>query len=229
MRAILQRFSILLLLLSVPLFHLHGQDEDDSEGSADTEGFDFSMKPRFSRPSSGAGIALGFNLAGVKPETLDSELGGDLVLTSLDAYIVNKGLLLGGSWTSARLYDAPDNYDAFDFSYAGGLLGYEHSLFYGRMTFRPSILIGTMDVKLIKSRSDLTADTLLNPGGREVLERLWEDDSFVIRPAFGIGWSPIDFFQMRAEVGLLYPTSRGRWEELREPVYSFQFVFGSNR
>ena len=97
------------------------------------------------------------------------------------------------------------------------------------MTLRASIFLGSMDVTLVKTRPDLTADTLLNPGGREVLERVWEDESFMLRPSLGIGWAPIDFFQLRAEIGLLYPTGDGRWEDLREPVYNFQFVFGSNR
>ena len=214
-------FGLLLLLASSTL------QVSAQENGVDEE-FDFG-KPRFSRPSSGVGLALGFNLTGLQLSTLDPDLKSDLVLTSLDAYFVRKGLLIGGSWTSSTLYDAPDVYDEFDFSYAGGIVGYEHSLFYGKMTIRPSLFIGNMNVTLIKSRPELTADPILNPDGREVLERLWEDESFMIRPAFGIGWSPIEFLQLRAEVGILYPTGDEQWEDIRKPVYSFQFVFGTNR
>lgn len=194
---------------------------------------EFSMAPQFSRASSGAGIALGFNLTGIRPETLDPDLAGDLLLTNIDAYIMMRGglrgLLIGGSWTTARLYDPGDRYDEFSFGYGGILLGYDHSLFYGRMTFRPSIFFGSGGITMIKKRPDLTLDTALNAGGREILERIRDQEFYVIRPGFGIGYSPIDLLQFRAEVNFLYPTGDGSLQDLRKPVYSFQVVFGSNR
>lgn len=202
----------------------------DDEMSEENE---FSMAPQFSRPSSGAGIAVGFNLTGLKPETLDPELGGDLLLTNIDAYIILRGalrgFLFGGSWTSATLYDPGERYDQFSFGYSGVLLGYDHSLFYGRMTIRPSILLGGGDITMIKKRPDLTLDNALNPNGREVLERIRDQDFFVIRPGFGIGYSPIEMLQFRIDVGFLYPTGDGALDDLREPIYSFQAVFGNNR
>lgn len=199
----------------------------------ETEENEFSMAPQFSRASSGAGIALGFNLTGIRPEALDADLSGDLLLTNIDAYVMLRGglrgLLIGGSWTSARLYDPGDRYDEFSFGYGGILLGYDHSLFYGRMTFRPSFFFGSGGITMIKKRPDLTLDTALNAGGREILERIRDQEFYMIRPGFGIGYSPIDLLQFRAEVGFLYPTGDGSLQDLRKPVYSFQVVFGSNR
>lgn len=209
------------------------EEYDDTYYEPIEEENEFSMAPQFSRASSGAGLALGFNLTGLKPETLDPDLGGDLLLTNIDAYIMLqgtlRGFLFGGSWTSARLYDPGDRYDEFSFGYSGVLLGYDHSLFYGRMTIRPSILLGSGGITMIKKRQDVTLDTALNPGGREILERIRDQDFYVIRPGFGIGYSPIDLLQFRAEVGFLYPTGDGYLDDLRKPIYSFQVVFGSNR
>ena len=219
------RFFILLILFLLPVVPLYSQASDEE----DFEGLDLGADPRFSRPSTGGGIGFGFNLTGLKPSALDPSLKGDLILTNLDVFFINNGLMLGGSWTTSTLYDAPERYEEFDFNYRGGIVGYQHSLFYGKLTLRPSVFLGQMNVKLITRRPDITADPMLNPDGRPILERIWEDDSFTLRPAFGIGWAPIDFFQFRAEVGFLYPTGDGRWEDLREPLYSLQFVLGSNR
>ncbi len=232
MTTLLSVCLLLLLELLVPATLLYSQSTDE-EDFVELEDFvdedEFSMKPRFSRPSSGGGVTLGFNLTALKPSVLDPSLKGDLVLRNIDLYFVHNGLLLGGSWTTSTLYDAPDNYDEFDFGYRGVMLGYEQGLYYGRLKIRPSIFLGQMGVKLIKSRPDITFDTILNPSRREVLERVWEDESFMLRPAFGIGFWPIDLVQLRVEAGFLYPMQGRRWEELREPIYSFQFVFGSNR
>lgn len=204
--------------------------DDDYTGDEEYEEYNpYSFGPKFSRPSSGVGLGFGFSLTDLKPSSLDPDLGGDLVPTNIEAYAMIKGLLLGISWTSTDLYDPGDLYDEFSFGYTGFMAGYDHSLFYGKMTMRLSMLIGGGELVMIKKRPDISSDPILNPGGREVLEEVRNQEFFILRPAFGIGYSPIDFIQFRTEVGFMYPTSDDKVGDLREPIYSFQIVFGTNR
>lgn len=226
------RLSILLLLAGSVL-PLAAQEDDDSLFTENWPEIEVPPPPQFSRPSSGAGLAVGFGLTGLTPGSLDTMLGGDLVLSSIDAYVILRGtlqgLLLGGSWTWSSLYDPGERYDEFSFGYSGFLLGYDHSLFYGKLTVRPSVLLGWGDITMIRRRPDITYDTTLNPTGREVLERVRDQDFFMLRPGFGIGYSPIDLLQFRADVAFMYPTGDASVDDLRKPVYSLQVVFGSSR
>ena len=241
---------LLSLLLLCGLFlaapELAAQDDIEIEvveaveetlDSADTEELEdpwelpdnFSMSPPFGQGSSGAHLSFGFALSGIAPESLDPDLGGDLVLNVFELYFMNKGLLFGGSWTTSALYDAP-NYDQFLFDYKGLLLGYDYSLFYGKMSVRPAIMLGRGEITMIRTRPDITADAAFNPEGREVLERLRDQDFYAIRPSFSIGWSPSSLVHFRLEGGFLYPTGgEGSLDDLREPLYTFHVMFGSNR
>ncbi len=223
LRLISSLFLVLLLIGSAPL---SAQPDEESESVQSEEE---NHSPKFSRPSSGFGIGFGLNLTDLKPSTLDPDLSGDLVPTNTDVYAILQGLLLGLSWTSTELYDPGRLYDEFSYSYWGALAGYDHSLFYGKMTLRLSFLVGSGEITMIKKRPDITFDTAANPSGREVLERVREQEFFMIRPAFGIGYSPIDFLQFRTEVGFMYPSSDEMVSDLREPIYSLQIVFGRNR
>ncbi len=190
---------------------------------------DFSMSPPFAQGTSGAHLSFGFALSGIEPETLDPDLDGDLVLSVFELYFMSNGLLIGGSWTTSTLYDAP-NYDKFLFDYKGGLIGYDYSLFYGRMGIRPAVMLGPGEIVMVRTRPDITADTALNPNGKEVLERLRNQDFFAIRPSLSIGWSPTPLLHFRLEGGFFYPTGgEGNLDDLREPIGSFHVMFGSNR
>ena len=208
------------------------QTESDGEYPVDEEYEEYNMYsfgPKFSRPSSGVGLGFGFNFTDLKPSTLDPDLDGDFIPTTVDAYAMIKGLLLGVSWTSTTLYDPGDLYDEFSFGYTGFMAGYDHSLFYGKMTMRVSLMLGGGELVMIKKRPDISSNPILNPTGREILEEVRNQEFFILRPAFGIGYSPIDFIQFRGEVGFMYPTSDDKVGDLREPVYGFQIVFGTNR
>lgn len=213
-----------LLLGPLPLLAQDAPEEDPWE--IDDE---FSMSPPFSQPANGGGLSFGFGLSGIDPGTLDSSLGGDLILNTFELYGVGRGLLIGASWTTSLLYDAP-NYDEFTYDYGGLLLGYEHALYYGRLMIRPSVMIGRGGLTMIRTRPDITYSDTLNPSGREVLERVREQDFWVIRPELSLGWSPLQIFRFSAGVGFGYVTGgEGVVEDLREPVYTLSFTFGSNR
>lgn len=230
----------LLLIGLLTTSSLQAQDDDDEifvdSIEVDDEGEDpwalpdnFSMSPPFAQGTSGAHLSFGFALTGIAPERLDPDLGGDLVLSVFELYFMSNGLLIGGSWTTSALYDAP-NYDKFLFDYKGGLLGYDYSLFYGRMSLRPAVMLGPGEMVMIRKRPDITSDTALNPNGREVLERLRDQSFFAIRPSLSIGWSPTPLVHFRLEGGFFYPTGgEGKLDDLREPIGSFHVMFGSNR
>ena len=203
------------------------EDEEIIEEESD-ENFLAPVPPRFSRPSNGGGIAFGFGMYGLDPTVLDPALSGDLIFTGIDVYVMRSGLLLGGTWHQTMLYDPPLEYDEFEFGYKGVMLGLDYSLFYGKISVRPGVVLGDGTITMVKTRHDITSDTALNPNGREVLERLRDDDFFVMIPSLSIGWSPIDFIQFRAGASYFFPTKQAV-EDLRKPMFTFQFVFGSNR
>lgn len=238
--------STLLFLLStaLPTTGLHAQedpeesdvyeqeyDESDTVDEEDPWALDeeFRMGPPFGQGTSGAHISLGFAFSGIAPADLDPELGGDLILSVLEIYVMRKGLLFGGSWTSSTLYDAP-LYDEFVFDYKGVLLGYDYSLFYGKMGIRPAVMVGRGDITMIRTRPDITYDTLLNPSGNVVLERVREDEFWMIRPSLSLTWSPSPIFHFRAEGGYLYGAGgESDMEDLRKPFAAFHFLIGTNR
>lgn len=228
------RFILLLLLLLGSLgTTVLAQSDDDDDYDDDEYGEEYGkdsdralLSPRFSKPSRGAGVGLNFGLMGVQPSELDPDLDGNFILTAFDVYVVRRGLLIGGTWADAKLYSLPDSYDRFNLGYSGLLIGYDHSLFYGRLSIRPTIMIGEGNITMVKERPDLTANPLLNPDGRVVLERLRETDFFMLRPGFGLGWSPIEFFQFRADAFFMYPTA-SEVSDLRKPIFNFGIVFGA--
>ncbi len=231
--------NALLFLLFAGLLHLCSGIESSllAQGEADTTEVEdpweiddnFSMSPPFARASSGGHLSFGFALTGIAPETLDPDLGGDLVLNVFEGYAMVNGLLFGGSWTTSMLYDAP-NYDEFIFDYKGALLGFDYSLFYGRMAIRPAIMLGPGEIKMIRTRPDIRYDALLNPSGKEILERVRDASFFALRPSLSLTWSPTPLIHFRAEGGFFYPTGGdGSLDDLREPIGSFHIMFGGNR
>lgn len=222
-------FLLMLLGAAIPMIAQPDSDNDGFDDDGFMEENPLSMKPKFSRPSGGFGVAIGFGLTDLKPKTLDPLLGGEFVPTSVDAYFIASGILVGYSATTFDLYDPGELYDEFSFSYGGIMLGYDHSLFYGRMSMRLSLLIGGGSLTMIKNRPDITYDPILNPDGRPVFEEVRDQGFTMFRPAVGIGYAPIDFLQFRVETGFMYPTSDAGVEDLREPTVNFQVVFGPRR
>ncbi len=228
-RGLARYLSASLVLLLLPLFSLSAQDTPEEEEDPWEIDEEFSMSPPFSQPANGGGITFGFGLSGINPANLDSTLGGDLVLNVFELFAVNKGLLVGGSFTTALLFDAP-NYDEFSYGYGGLLLGYEHALYYGRLLIRPSVMIGRGGLTMIRTRPDITFDDSLNVAGNEILERVREQDFWMIRPEITIGWSPIQLFRFSASAGFGFATGGdGPVDDLREPIVTFGVTLGSNR
>jgi len=225
------RFASLLLLVLVgtapPL--LAQSDDGFEPGPDDIPDNSLRMKPKFSRPSAGIGLAFGFGLTDLHPDALDPNLGGEFVPTGFDLYFIANGILVGGSWTTFDLYDPGELYNELTLDYGGILLGYDQSLFYGRMSLRLSMMIGGGSLTMVKNRPDITYDPVLNSDGRKVFEKVRDQGFFMFRPAVGLGYSPIDFLQFRTETGFMYPTSDDKIDDIREPFVNLQVVFGPRR
>lgn len=219
-----------LAIIAAPVLAPAQSDSSEVEEDPWTLDEEFRMGPPFGQGTTGGHLSFGFALSGIDPAELDPEyLGGAMILSTFELTFMRKGLLLGGSWTTAMLYDAP-LYDEFVFDHKGLLLGYDYSLFYGDFGIRPAVMVGRGDIVMIRTRPDITYDSAANRSGNEILERIREDDFWVIRPSLSLNWSPGTFVHFRLEGGYLYPTG-GEFgvEDLRKPFGAMHLMFGSSR
>jgi hypothetical protein len=173
-------------------------------------------------PGGGFYIGPTFEFTSLSPAGLDPQLDGDLVLYGVQLYAIIKGWMLGGHWTSATLYDMSTNYDQFEFSYGGFLTGYDVDV-YGGLSFRLSTLIGGGDLNMIKKRPDLGA---IDSTDNEILERYRTESFFVLRPGASIGFSPLNFLDLRLAVDYLYPIGGDDVHDLKKLTYGLHVMLG---
>lgn len=183
---------------------------------------------KFHGPSNGAGVGFGVNFNPIDLSEFDLPLSAKsrVLLRSIDFYVVHGGLMLGTSSFTTFFYTPPEVYDEFKFDFVGGIIAYEHELLYEKLKVRCGLFVGQTSVKIIKNRPEITIDSILNPLERQILERVFEDQSPAIRPFFGIGWQPVGAVQLRLESSYFYPTGGEEWNKLRKPFYTVQIVIG---
>lgn len=187
-----------------------GRDELDRGGAT----------PFFTRRS---GIFVGptVEMSQLSPGSLDPILGGSMVIYGGQAYLMLNGWLVGGGGWSSVLYDLNPKYDQFSFGYAGLLLGYDQGIFGGRLTVRPTLLLGAGGLTMIKKRPDIVDTT-----GHEILERYRSEDFFCMRPGISVGFMPFHFLDLRFVVDYLLPVGGAHVSDLKALDYGLQVMFG---
>ncbi len=196
---------------------------DDSYGGYDTTSYDDFL--RYEEPffdtRSGFFIGPTIQFTDLKPETLDPDLSGDLLLFGGQAYLMYNGWLFGGEWSSAMLYELTPKYDEFSLSYGGFLTGFDQQFAYGSFSIRPALMIGGGEITQIKRRSDLRDST-----GNMILERYRDESFFLMRPGISLGFQPLPFLEFRLTADYLYPFGGKEISDLKKMTYGLQILFG---
>jgi hypothetical protein len=252
------RLRLLLSILSLLVVSTvaRAQSDPDQDPPVDTtyvdstgfpvDGPDGSTDPDFDEPPPGGGggglglpsggVYFGptFELAQLKPESLDPELSGSMVLYGLQGYVIVNGWLVGGCGTSATLYDMSQRYDEFQFGYGGVLIGYDKLLF-SSVSFRFATMIGSGEVKMIKKAPRLgpPGDDALrqytDTSGTEILERYREEEFFALRPGISLGFAPLPIMDVRISADYLLPLGGEKVGDLKTLTYGIHLMFGFGR
>lgn len=250
------RLRLLLSILSLVVVSAVAHAQPDSDPPVDTTYVDStgfpvddpygSSDPGFEDPPPGGnggglgipsgGIYFGptFELAALKPESLDPELSGSMVMYGFQGYVIVNGWLVGGGGYGATLYDMSQRYDEFQFGYGGVLIGYDKLLF-STVSFRFTTMIGSGELKMIKKAPRLGSpgDSLLAAyttfSGTEILERYRQEDYFALRPGISIGFAPLPIMDLRFSADYLMPIGGENIGDLKSLTYGVHLMFGFGR
>ena len=185
-------------------------------------------------PSGGVYFGPTFELSALKPESLDPELTGSLVMYGFQGYVILNGWLVGGGGYGATLYDMSQRYDEFQFGYGGVLIGYDKLLF-SSVSIRLTTMIGSGDLKMIKkaprlgSPGDERLREYTDTSGTEILERYRQEEFFCVRPGVSIGFAPLPIMDIRFTADYLMPFGGDEVVDLRSLSYGVHLMFGFGR
>jgi hypothetical protein len=217
----------------------------DTTGFPVDDPFGDSGEPDFEDPPPGGGSPMGlpsggvyfgptFELAALKPESLDPELSGSMVMYGFQGYVILNGWLVGGGGYGATLYDMSQRYDEFQFGYGGVLIGYDKLLF-STVSLRFTAMVGSGEVKMIKkaprlgSPGDDALRQYTDTSGTEILERYRQEDFFALRPGLSFGFAPLPIMDIRFSADYLMPLGGEKASDLKTLTYGVHLMFGFGR
>ena len=218
----------LLLLLSflLPALPLSAQTsggdaEVDTTYSDDWDDVDLSQGETAEPPGS-FGLYFGptFEYLTLETASLDPDLDQSLFMWGGYGYVIVSRFLIGGGGSSVTLEQPNERYDRFSFGYNGFLTGYDHP-FSPKFSARLSLLVGSGEIEMIKTRNDL--DSL---GNFEFLERFRAEEFFLVRPGFSIGYSLFGILDLRAQATRLIPIGGARVGDLESWSFGINAMFG---
>ncbi len=150
------------------------------------------------RPPFGVDMGLTAEIMSMPLEDLDPGLKGNPVHYGFEWTILFGEWVFGGSTVGLHVYDLSSNYDRFDFSYAGFLLGYERELVPG-VRLRLGSGLGEASVEMVKKRPDLSGNS-----DYELLELYRREKFLYLRPGASLGFSALGAFSLRAAVNYMH-------------------------
>ncbi len=221
----------LLLLVALPVT-AWGQDEGDTvevdsdsieveEWDEDWEDIDVSESEP-APPAGGFGLGGGptFEYFSLSTASLDPDLDQDLFLYGGYGFAVISHIIVGGGGAGTTLEQPNEAYDRFTFGFGGFLTGYD-LLITENFSARATLLVGGGALEMVKTRSDLAS-----PGSNQFLERYRDEEFFMLRPAFSLGYTILGFIDLRADAARLLPMGGENASDLGEWTYGLHVFFG---
>lgn len=180
------------------------------------------VEAEYAPSSGGFGIFGGssFELSTLKTTDLDSDLDQSLLLKSGYGYVIISKWLIGGGGGGVDLEDPNDSYHRFQMSYSGFLTGYDQ-LLAKDFSVRATLMVGGGELSMIKNRPDLAS-----LGENSFLERFREEDFFLLRPEFSVGYALFSNFDFRLSAGYWYPIGGQDADDLRQFTFGFHALLG---
>lgn len=161
-----------------------------------------------------------YEISTLKTTDLDADLDQSLTLKGGYGYVIISKWLVGGGGGGVDLEDPNDKYHRFQLSYGGFLTGFDQ-LLAENFSVRAALMVGGGELSMIKNRPDLAP-----LGENTFLERFREEDFFLLRPEFSIGYALFSNFDFRLSAGYWYPLGGKDVDDLRQFTFGFHALLG---